>query len=354
MFKWLRVSLLLCALACSPSVLRFDSKGPPTVVTYGQNPAVFLRGQAAALAPPSVIGGAPSLFVVSPPLPAGLTLDSGSGAISGTANAVASQQTYRITASNAAGAAAAQLSLRVDDIAPANLAYAAPTIVYPRGSSVSNVATSDGGVATSYSVSPNLPAGLALEPVHGTIYGVPTTITAAASYTVTASNGFGATTARVQIAISDALPILTFVGAPYALVVDSAFSSGVPTNSGGQILDCALDPMTSALPKGLALDAQTCALSGVPLNAIAAASYILDVSYSGGVLTISVDISVAAPLSLSQKTATLTAGTSRTFTLTPSGGIAPYSFVIDSGRGWSILLLASSRRAQRLVSRRFA
>jgi hypothetical protein len=44
-------------------------------------------------------------------------------------------------------------------------------------------------------VSPALPAGLGLSPSTGIVSGIPTAVTAAVNYTVTASNAGGSTTA---------------------------------------------------------------------------------------------------------------------------------------------------------------
>ena len=53
-----------------------------------------------------------------------------------------------------------------------------------------------------YSVSPDLPAGLSLDDHTGIISGTPTGVTATASYTVTASNATGRTTATLTITVN--------------------------------------------------------------------------------------------------------------------------------------------------------
>ena len=59
---------------------------------------------------------------------------------------------------------------------------------------------------TSYTVSPALPAGLSLSASTGIISGTPTAVTATASYTVTASNSAGSTTASLTITVNIAAP----------------------------------------------------------------------------------------------------------------------------------------------------
>ena len=131
-------------------------------------------------------------YSVSPALPAGLTLNTSTGVITGTPTAVTATATYTVTASNSAGSTTATLSITVNDAAPAGLAYTAGTAVYTVGTPIPpNSPTSTGGAVTAYSVSPDLPAGLSLDDDTGIISGTPTAVTATASYTVTASNVTG-------------------------------------------------------------------------------------------------------------------------------------------------------------------
>ena len=90
---------------------------------------------------------------------------------------------------------------------PSTLNYTAGTAVYTKGVLIaSNSPTSSGGAVTSYIVSPDLPAGLSLISSTGIISGTPTAVTAAAGYTVTASNAAGSTKATLTITVIDADP----------------------------------------------------------------------------------------------------------------------------------------------------
>ena len=66
-----------------------------------------------------------------------------------------------------------------------------------------NTPSNSGGAVVSYSVSPVLPAGLSLDTSTGVINGTPTALTAFASYTVTATNTGGLTSASVHITVND-------------------------------------------------------------------------------------------------------------------------------------------------------
>jgi hypothetical protein len=84
---------------------------------------------------------------------------------------------------------------------PASLTYSSNPATYCTGVAITNNSpTSNGGAVVSYSVSPSLPAGLMLNTGTGVISGTPTVASAAANYTVTATNACGSTNAAVNIA----------------------------------------------------------------------------------------------------------------------------------------------------------
>ena len=86
--------------------------------------------------------------------------------------------------------------------APSALGYSSNPAIYTTGSAItSNTPTSTGGAVVSYSVSPTLPAGLTLNTSTGVISGTPTTLTAAANYTITATNTGGSSDALVSITV---------------------------------------------------------------------------------------------------------------------------------------------------------
>ena len=72
---------------------------------------------------PTSSGGPVSTWTISPSLPAGLSLDSSTGAISGTPTAISSSTSYTITATNAGGSGTATVTIVVNDIAPSSVSY---------------------------------------------------------------------------------------------------------------------------------------------------------------------------------------------------------------------------------------
>lgn len=87
------------------------------------------------------------------------------------------------------------------EAAPSALSYTSP-FSHASGSAITPLAPTVTGAVDTYSVSPALPAGLAISSSTGIISGTPTTPTAGADYTVTATNTGGNTTAVVHITIT--------------------------------------------------------------------------------------------------------------------------------------------------------
>lgn len=175
---------------------------PPSNLAYLNNPAAYTKGTAIVPNTPTSTGGAVVSYSVSPVLPVGLSLDPGAGAIYGTPSALTANALYTVTASNSGGDTKAILSVTVNDVPPSSLKYARNPAVYPKGETITpNVPTSSGGQVVSYSVSPSLPAGLSLDTSTGAVYGTPSVLTDAASYTVTATNSGGSTMVGLSIAV---------------------------------------------------------------------------------------------------------------------------------------------------------
>jgi len=204
-------------------------------LSYTSATAVYIKGTAITPNSPTSTGGAVTAYSVSPTLPAGLSLSTSTGIISGTPTAVTATASYTVTASNSAGYTTATLTITVIVAAPAGLAYTTGTAVYTVGTPITpNSPTSSGGAVTAYSVSPDLPAGLSMDDDTGTITGTPTAVTAKASYTVTASNGTGSTMATLTITVNAAAAGVQFIPNmnQWITPLAPAGSQFVPLNTG--------------------------------------------------------------------------------------------------------------------------
>ena len=86
---------------------------------------------------------------------------------------------------------------------PTGLSYATANATYTVGTAITpNVPTVGGGPVDAFTVTPALPAGLAISSSTGIISGTPTAATATTTYTVEAANGAGSTTTPIVITVN--------------------------------------------------------------------------------------------------------------------------------------------------------
>jgi hypothetical protein len=90
-----------------------DSLQPPDNLTYSQPVAIYLQGKVIAPNLPTATGGAITKFSVHPSLPDGLSLNTGSGEITGTPTTLQEEKPYTITGSNQDGGTLATITIAV-------------------------------------------------------------------------------------------------------------------------------------------------------------------------------------------------------------------------------------------------
>ncbi len=86
---------------------------PPSALVYSTNPAVYTVGVAITANHPSSSGGAVVTYTAPAGLPAGLTIDASTGAITGTPTTVSAGTPFSITATNSGGSANASLNITI-------------------------------------------------------------------------------------------------------------------------------------------------------------------------------------------------------------------------------------------------
>lgn len=257
----------------------------PSALTYSTNPAVYTWEQTIAPNTPSNSGGVPTAYSVSPPLPRGLILDAKTGVISGTPFQGTPEATYTVTAANVTGSTSAELVITVNDVAPTALRYSANPAVYRIGQYAYDSEHHDGGVISSCSITPALPDGLSLG-TYCDIFGTPTRITDAAVYTVTGTNPAGATSAQLQLTVTDIPPTqLAYSTSLDLYTLGQPIPPNAPTHQGGAVASYSVSPV---LPEGLSLDATTGTISGIPTEVTATVRYTVTATNTGGSTTVPV------------------------------------------------------------------
>lgn len=205
----------------------------------------------------------------SPALPAGLSIDPSTCVISGTATVAVAGVTYTITAANSAGSSTgAAVTLTVNPIAP-TISYAASTgktvNIHAAMTVTPSTLSANGAPITGCSVTPALPAWATLNTTTCVITGTPDAILAATTYSVTATNSVGSSTAAsVTLQVNATAPSLSYL--PAVVKFGDAVNI-VPTldNNGSAITNCT----APSLPAWATIDPLTCAITGTP-NAVAA------------------------------------------------------------------------------------
>jgi CSLREA domain-containing protein len=172
-------------------------------------------------------GGSGTLtYGVAPVLPAGLSFNSATGAITGTPTSGNPKATYTVTVTDANGATAtANFSLTVNAAVTATQVIASEVLTLNQPSVSFTPVTGAGGTGTlSYSIAPALPAALSFSTATGLITGTPTAVSPAASYTVTVTDADNATaTASFSLTVNSATPTLNWA-APASIAYGTPLS----------------------------------------------------------------------------------------------------------------------------------
>jgi hypothetical protein len=299
---------------------------PDITTGFGYNQVVVATG-----------GTPPRTFSLNPgPLPPGLSLNSATGAITGTAGAAGSYP-FTVTVTDGNGVTASQAYTITVNPAPAIATLSLPNVTTGTAYNQTVVATS-GTPPRTFSLNPGpLPPGLGLNSATGAITG---TAGAAGSYpfTITVTDANGATASQAYTITVNPAPAITTLSLPN-VTTGAAYTQTVVATGGTPPRTFSLNP--GPLPPGLSLNPATGAITG---TAGAAGSYpftvrVTDASGASAsqaytitvdplpTYTITISVSPAGGGTASCVPNPVTQGDSSTCTATAN---APYTFT-----GWS-------------------
>ena len=225
----------------------------PSIMSYSKSPVSYVVDAAITANTPTV-NGTPTAFSIVPALPAGLSFNTNTGGIFGTPTTATAAADYTITASFGGGITDSfVLNLGVTN--PAIVRYGVNPAVYNVDININtNEPVLAGPFPDSFSIAPELPAGLFFDTFGGTISGAATAPSPASDYVITAGyNDYPDASFTLSIRIKaqpeligmDLEPLGDFVSLAEWNTDGDPEGWGFP-NAGGTILDGILQYETTA------------------------------------------------------------------------------------------------------------
>ena len=181
------------------------AKGAPYDLGFATSEVAGITGTALAPDPIRMAGASSALFSISPALPPGLLLDPVTGTLSGTPLMASARSSYQVTAANAFGSATTPLWLSVvDPTVPAFPGQVAMALVVGTPAWPFRFPVTALPAVQAFALSPDLPAGLHLDPQTGVLSGTPSAPAPVATYRLSATNAAGTSTLSFRLSINPA------------------------------------------------------------------------------------------------------------------------------------------------------
>jgi len=274
-------------------------------ITYPSSSYTLTYGTTITTSSPSNSGGIIASW--SGTLPAGLSLDTATGDISGTPTSVASATNYSITATNTTGSSTYSISFTVDR-RPITVTATAKTKTVGDPDPTLTYTITSGNLYSSDTLTGTL-SRTSGETVSGGPYAInQNTLTSAnnPNYTITFVS------ANLTISATPvAAPNISISPSLFTFTTGSAITSITPTNSGGAAASWAISP---SLPTGLAISASTGVISGTPTVTLSATTFTVTATNATSSGTATLSITVVSGVTVSGAPSTVSASATGTTT----------------------------------------
>ena len=271
--------------------------------------------------------GTKTFAVTAGTLPTGVTLNATTGVISGTPTTAATSN-FTVTATDTVGATGSRAYSVVINAAIVVNPAALPGGV--AGTAYSQLISATGGNGSyTFSVSAGaLPAGLVLNTASGLLSGTPSA-TGTANFTVTATDGLGATGSRAYSVSINAAITVNPATLP-AAVIGTAYSQNVSATGGSGAFTYAIS--AGALPAGVVLNGASGLVSGTPTTGGTATFSVTATDTLGATGTRAYSVPVNSAMALNPATLPPgVVGTAYSQAMSATGGSGTYTYAVTLG-----------------------
>ena len=299
-------------------VYTFALRGIPQKMKFKPNDLgskVLYKGVEYTIQPPPLVAasGNVSYAVKGRVLPTGLSVDSNTGVISGTPTVPDQSRTFTIEATDSSDPQqTATFTIRLSVSNAMTFASASlpdQTLTVDTQMTALNPPTLSNNVSVvRYTVSPNIPAGLAVSNLTGVISGTPTGTSVPTTYTITATDSTSPTpqtdSFTVNIKVNPATA-MAFSGTQSDVVLAAGKAASITAKALTNAVGTLTYSISPALPSGLSISSKSGAITGTPTAASAGRSYTItatdsnsqSASYSFNITVVKPTVSFSAATS---------------------------------------------------------
>ena len=261
---------------------------PPSALHYPDHPFFWSTGHEVATTP-IVEGGGHLTWSVSPSLPDGMNIDQSDGSLTGIPLNPQHVLEYTVTAFNTGGESSVNILIQIYEESPIGLIYEPSEFDLRIGEGIGVVFPFiEGGVPSTWEISPSLPDGFSFDSETGAISGNSTSLQPWGGHSIWANNSGGSTTTDVRFRITSMPPNdIHWPSNEFALKSNESIAI-IVNNNGPQIDTWEVFP---SLPEGITI-LHNGTISGTPIARSDWQQYTIWANNTGGSVGLNIWIAV--------------------------------------------------------------